>query len=249
MAVHLSMSDQVLEIVVDEPERRNPLSRDVVTGIRAGLDRVRREDIRCVILRSTGDRVFMAGADLSTLRHGAAELLEIDVFGLFEQIEKCDVPVIAVVQGMALGGGFEIAISCDLVLASHEAQFGLPETRLGLAPGIAMVRLHHEIGRHRTLELALTSRRLSAEEALNLGIVNQTVERGELNTAAMEMALEIASRAPLGVTATKRAVNRERGGDDWAHVRASMGALFLTRDLVEGLDAFEEKRSPEFTGR
>ena len=248
MPVMHQLSGFVLEIIVDEPERRNPLSPEVVDGIRRGLGRVRVDDIRAVVIRSTGSSVFIAGADLSTLRNGARELLAMNLFGLFEEIENCEVPVICAVQGKALGGGFEIAIVSDLVLASPDAEFGLPETTLGIAPGIAMVRLHREIGRHRTLELSFTNRRLSATEALELGIVNSIVDPDSLSDAAVELARSIAARAPLGVRATKRAVNRDLGGDDWAHVRASMEALFRTRDLTEGLDAFEERRSPMFLG-
>ncbi len=248
MPVTHHLADFVLEIVVDEPERRNPLSPEVVDGIRQGLARVRIDDIRAVVIRSSGTSVFIAGADLSTLRDGAKQLLAMNLFGLFEEIEKCDAPVICAVQGKALGGGFELAIVSDLVIASPDAEFGLPETTLGIAPGIAMVRLHHEIGRHRTFELAFTKRRLSAAEALDLGIVTSIVEADALRDTALDLARSIAARAPLGVRATKRAVNRDLGGDDWAHVRASMEALFRTRDLTEGLDAFEARRPPTFLG-
>lgn len=239
----------VLELIIDDEEHRNPLSAETVWGLRAGLGRVRTDDLRCVVVRSIGETVFCAGADLSTLRDGGRQVLEMDLFGLFAEVETCAAPVVVAVQGAALGGGFELALCADLVFAAPESEFGLPETTLGLAPGIAMVRLYREIGHHRAMELALTRRRLSATEAAALGLVNRVVERDALVAAALTVAADVASRAPLGVRATKRAMNRERGGDDWAHVRAAMEGLFRTADLAEGLDAFAQRRPPVFQGR
>lgn len=190
----------------------------------------------------------MSGADLDTVIDGAAELIRLDLFGMFEKLENVEVPVVCAVQGLALGGGFEFAICCDLVVAAEDSQFGLPETGIGLAPGIAMIRLHQEIGRHLTKELAFTSRRLSAPEAASLGLVNRVVPRDQLLKEARTLCAEIAQRAPVAVRVTKRAVNREWGGADWAFVREAMTDVFDTLDSKEGVRAFKERRQTRFTG-
>jgi len=242
--------DHVLDVLVNETERHNPFSAETIGGLIEAFEFARLSpDVRCVLIRTAGEKVFMSGADLDTVLDGGAEISRLDLFGMFEKLEKLDVPVVCAVQGPALGGGFEFAICCDLVVAAEEAEFGLPETGLGLAPGIAMIRLHQEIGRHLSKELAFTGRRLKAREAASLGLVNRVVSRDRLLKEARALCAEVAERAPVAIRVTKRAINREWGGADWAFVREAMDGIFLTRDCDEGVKAFKEHRRPSFKGQ
>lgn len=242
-------SDGILDVFVNEALRHNPFSAETIEGLREALEVARlSNDVRCVLVRTAGDKVFMSGADLDTMLNGAAELTRLDLFGMFEKLENLEAPVVCAVQGLALGGGFEFAVCCDLVVAAQEAQFGLPETALGLAPGIAMIRLYQEIGRHLTKELAFTGRRLSATEAASLGLVNRVVPRDQLLREARRLCAEVAERAPVAIRVTKRAVNREWGGPDWAFAREAMDGVFRTSDCKEGVRAFKERRRPSFKG-
>lgn len=239
----------VLEVRVNEAHRHNRFSEQTITGLRSAFEVARSTpEARCVLVVTEGDKVFMAGADLETVLNGGDEITRLDLFGLFEELEQLPIPVVCAVQGLALGGGFEFIICADLVVASEEAQFGLPETGIGLAPGIAMIRLHHEIGRHLAKELAFTPRRLSAQEAAALGLVNRVVPRDRVASEARAMAAAVAARAPIAVKVTKRGFNREWEGADWSFVRNSMSIVFHSSDCEEGVRAFKERRSPHFTG-
>ena len=236
-------------LTIDNPARANSLSPGVVRDLRQHLlDVAVDASVRVVVLGSVGP-TFSAGADLATFRDGRRELQDIDVFGLFELIERVERPVIASVCGPALGGGFELCLVADLVVAAESAVFGLPETTLGLAPGIALIRLPQLVGRHRAKEISLTDRRWTAAEGLELGFVNRVVPTDQLTAETARLAAEVAGRAPLAARLVKRAYNFGLGGPDWAFVREGMGRLFSSRDLVEGLDAFGDRRSPTFEGR
>jgi enoyl-CoA hydratase/carnithine racemase len=202
-----------------------------------------------VLVHTAGDAVFLAGADLDTLADRASELMRIGLFDLFEEMEALPVPVVTAVQGLALGGGFEFALCSDLVVAAEQAVFGLPETSLGLAPGIGMLRLGREIGTHLAKELAFTGRRISAQQALDLHLVNRVVPRSRLLLETRQLAREIADRAPIGVRITKEALNRPRTADDWTYLRSSMRQVFDSDDLQEGLTAFRQRRPAHFTGQ
>jgi enoyl-CoA hydratase/carnithine racemase len=248
-SVHRHDDGGVAWLEIDNAARANSLSPAVVGELRNHLLDVGNDpSVRCVVLASTGT-TFSAGADLDTLADGARRLQEIDVFGLFELIERVERPVIASVQGPALGGGFELCLVADLVVASEEATFGLPETLLGLAPGIALIRLPQIVGRHRAKELAVTGRRWTAAEGRDLGFVNRVVPPAALQDETRELAAEIAGRAPLAVRLVKRGFNHPMGGPDWAFVREGMGRLFESADLRAGLEAFQQRVEPTFEGR
>lgn len=236
-------------LTIRNESRSNALSAAVIEGITEGLLRADRSGARCVLITGSGDRAFCAGADLAEIREGRSTLDEPDLFGLFDLMERCRPIVIAVVQAMAVGGGFELALCADLVIAAEEARFSLPETSLGLAPGIALIRLHHFLGRHLAKELALTEKQLTAAELLDLGVINQVVPRSRLRSTAESIAAEVEHRAPLAAQLVKEGFNRELGGDDWAFVRERMATLWTSQDLREGLTAFREKREAEFHGR
>ena len=247
--VHRRDEGYVAWLIIDNVGRANALSSGVVRALRSHLlEAGRDEQVRCIVIASEGP-TFSAGADLATLDDGARELLELDVFGLFEQIERVERPVIASVQGAALGGGFELCVVADLVVAAEGATFGLPETSLGLAPGIALIRLPQLVGRHRAKEISLTARRWTAAEGLELGFVNRVVPAAELTLATRRLAEEVAGRAPLAVRLVKRGYNHPLGGPDWTLVREGMGRLFVSEDLGRGLTAFRGRNDPVFEGR
>jgi len=211
--------------------------------------------IRCVILTGAGEKAFVAGADIAAMAQldaaGARQFAERGG-RLAAQIEALPAPVIAAVNGFALGGGLELALACDFAIAATNARVGLPEVGLGVIPGFGGTqRLARRIGVGRARELIYTGDVIGADEAARLGIVNAVVEPGELMPRARAVAEKIASRAPLAVAAAKRAV---REGTDTALApalaleRELFASLFATADQKEGMRAFVDKRPPRFAG-
>jgi enoyl-CoA hydratase len=180
-------------------------------------------------------------------------LLERDPFAVVERIPGMRVPVIAAVRGFALGGGFELALACDLIVASEDAQLGLPELGLGVIPGAGGTqRLTRAIGRTRAMEVILTGRRIRADEAERLGLVTAVVPAADTVAHALELAARIAAAPPLAVTTAKAAVNASTRlplADGVRFERAAFAALFATQDQREGMAAFLEKRPAAWTGR
>jgi enoyl-CoA hydratase/carnithine racemase len=164
-------------------------------------------------------------------------------------LEKMDKPAIAAVNGYALGGGFEVALACDITIASENASFGLPEARLGIYPAFASLRLPGIMGAKRAKKLMLTGESVDAFEAEKLGLVNRVVPLPQLMEAAREEARKIIKLAPLGVAMTKAAVNRGFGGEDLAFTVEATSLLFGTEDHKEGFNSFMEKREPRFQGK
>ncbi len=235
---------------MNDPKRRNALSSDLRNGMRRCFDDFEtREDLRVMIITGTG-AAFCAGGDLADMPSNVkqAKVFLKDVLMWLSTPERLAKPVIAAVNGLALGGGLELAIACDMIVASEEAQFGVPEALVGLAPGFAIVRLHDRIGPALAKEMAFTGRRLSAHEALSYGLVNSVVAADNLLDAARTLATSVLAAAPLSVELVKSAMNRELGGADIAYAIDAMAHLFAAKDLVEGLDAFRTKRKPHFTG-
>jgi enoyl-CoA hydratase len=212
-------------------------------------------ELRAIILTATGDQAFCAGTDIAELAATANEnAREVSERGqaLCNQIENCGVPVIAAVNGVAAGGGCELVLACHLRLASVNAQFSLPETKLGVLPGYGGTqRLAREIGPARALEAMLTGRVINATEALQFGLVNQVVPADELLNAAEALAHEIAQLAPLAIRACLEAVTHGNELPLAAGLRLEselFAGLFATADVREGTRAFLEKRTPVFKG-
>ncbi len=243
-AVRVSEVGGTLVVTISRADRSNALSAEVVGGLHAALMSIH-SGVRCVLLNSEGERTFSAGADLSSLDDGGRAIMAMDLFGIFDRIERLDVPVVAAVQGHALGGGFELALCADLVLASEQAVFGLPETGLGLAPGIAMVRLQQHVGAHVAKELAMTGRRLSAAEAHALGLVNSVVQSDRLEREALDLCALLGQRSAEALRTVKRAFNRTLASD-WTYVREAMSGSLRSPDVAEGLDAYRQGRPPTF---
>jgi enoyl-CoA hydratase/carnithine racemase len=229
---------------------------DGATSVALGLaldDAAIDDDVWVVVLTGTGDRAFSAGMDLKAFMSGQSGEILSPEHG-FANIARRNFPkpIIAAVNGVALAGGCEIVLACDLVVAADHASFGLPEVTRGLvAAGGGLIRLHERIPYTIALELALTGESISAQRALELGLVNRVVPLGDLLPAAMELAEKICGNAPLAVRASKELVRRSVGVPEetaWElNTRLTM-PVFASKDAMEGATAFAEKRPPVWTG-
>lgn len=257
LMIVIESRDTLLLIRLDRPEKRNALSRRMLEELGEVFRRIAYErEVRAVILTGAGGQAFCAGTDIEELAaldvEGARSASERgqEVCGL---IENCGVPVIAAVNGVAAGGGCELALACHLRVAAANASFSLPETRLGVMPGYGGTqRLARVTGSGRAFEMMLANERLSAEEALQVGLVNRVVEPAQLLMEAEALAHEITSLAPLAIRACLEAVTR--GQDlplkEGLQLEAELfSRLFATADMREGTRAFLEKRKPIFQGK
>ncbi len=209
---------------------------------------------RAIVLTGSGDRAFAAGADIRELgRQTPVTLLVEDRFAVWERIAAVRKPVVAAVRGFALGGGCELALSSDLIVAGEDARFGQPEINLGVMPGAGGTqRLTRAIGRARAMDLILTGRTISAREAESMGLVSRVVPAEETVPAALALASAIAAQAPVAILAAKEAVRLAEElpmSAGLLHERRAFFALFATEDQTEGMAAFVEKRRPEWKGR
>ena len=255
--VELRSAGHVGVVTLDRPDALNAISSEVAdelagTFLQAAAD----PEIWVVVLRAAGERAFCVGADLKErgglddrgwLRNRAL------MRAMFESIRAAPQPTIASVFGYALGGGFELALSCDLIVAAEDAQFGLPEVRVGIVPGGGGTQLlARRVGPARAKELIFTGKRIQAEAALDLGVVTAVVPRGSLDSETMQLADDICRSSPVAVREAKRAVDRgtevpmEHGIEieDQAWRRA-----VASEDRVEGITAWGEKRGPKWKGR
>jgi len=230
----------------------NAISAAVRAGIREALEAaVASDDCRVLVITGDGGRFFAAGADVTEFAASGGEGV-VAGQSLTSAIEGCRVPVIAAVNGIAFGGGCEIALSCDLRVASSNARFGQPEINLGIIPGWGGTqRLPRLIGRTAAMELLLTGDPIDAQRALALGLVNAVVQPGELQDKVFELANRIASQAPLAIAAIKRAMYMGMDvpiGDALDAERSEFTRVFGTEDAREGVAAFLDKRPPTWQG-
>jgi enoyl-CoA hydratase len=247
--------DGVALVTIERPDVLNALSFDLLDALAdalAGLDAD--PTCRAIVLTGSGTRAFAAGADIRELAvQTPVSLLVEDRFAAWERIAATRKPVIAAVRGFALGGGCELAMSCDLIVAGDDAQFGQPEINLGVMPGAGGTqRLTRAIGRARAMDLVLTGRTISAGEAEAMGLVSRVVPADETLTAALDLARTIAAKAPIAVLAAKEAVRLAEElplSAGLRHERRAFFALFASDDQGEGMSAFVEKRRPEWKGR
>ena len=254
--VKIDKRDNVYILTINRPEALNALNEEVLTDLNEAIDIViGDETARAVIITGEG-RAFVAGADI-----GAQAVLDIEGgrkwgqngSALFRKIEKMDIPVIAAVNGFALGGGCELALACDLITASTKAKFGQPEVGLGIIPGFSGTqRLPRRIGIAKAKELIYTGRMIKAEEAEKIGLVNQVSEPETLISDALALAAEITKNAPLAVKYAKAAISRgmEVDIDNGIAVENELFAMcFGSEDQKEGMHAFLEKRQADFKNR
>jgi enoyl-CoA hydratase len=212
--------------------------------------------IRALVITGAGEKSFVAGADITqfdSIGPGAAIELAKRGQALFSRLERLSIPVIAAVNGFALGGGLELALACDFIYAAEGARFGLPECTLGIMPGYGgTVRLPRRVGPARAKEIALSGGMITAQEAFAMGLVNRVVPANELITKCLETCKTLSSRAPLALGAIKRSINEGMNmeTDDAGELEGQLfGELFATADKQEGVRAFMEKRKPSFKGK
>lgn len=255
--IHLERRASVAIVTLNRPEKLNALSRETIAALANAFSSFENDaELRAVILTGSGDRAFSAGTDLSELIHVSADqATTVAERGqqLCNQIEQLPVPVIAAVNGIAAGGGCELALACHLRIATPNAKFSLPETKLGIIPGYGGTqRLTRELGRARALELLLTSGKINAEDALRLGLINRIVDASQLLKLAEALAQEIAQLAPLAIRACLQVVVQGAElplAEGLALEARLFASLFATNDMREGTRAFLEKRRPVFKGQ
>ena len=254
--LQLRIQDQVAWIQIDRPTKLNALNRAVLEELHQVFSELRLDtSVRVIVLTGSGEKAFVAGADIAEFSEfGPAEGRALaqhgqdDVFTFIEQMNK---PVIAAINGFALGGGLELAMSCHLRIASSNAKMGLPETSLGVIPGYGGTqRLAQIIGKGRALELILTCQMLPADQALSFGLVTQVVPQEELLPAAAALAQKILKNSPFAIGQAIQAVNAayEEGLNGFEAEVNGFGTCFGSEDFKEGTQAFLEKRKANFTG-
>lgn len=249
--------DHVALVTFNRPTVMNAMSFQVLDELEKHVETMRNDSrIWVVIFTGAGNKAFSAGADLKERAACTPEQVKHYVFTirrLFEDIEQFSRPVISAVNGIALGGGTELALASDICLASETATFGLTETRLAVIPGAGGTqRLPRVVGRRKAKELIYTGRRINAAEALRIGLVNHVYPAEELLRAAFKLAEEICQSGPIAVQQAKYAINRGLETDLSTGLAIESNAYWLcipTEDRLEGLAAFKEKRQPVFKGR
>ena len=253
--LNIEKADKIAVLKLNRPKALNALNSATLKELDMAIDQINADKDVDVLVISGEGKAFVAGADITEMKELNAE--QGRVFGnlgqqVFRKIEKMEKPVIAAVNGFALGGGCELAICCDIRVASEKAKFGQPEVGLGIIPGFSGTqRLARLVGPAKAKELIYTAGIIKAEEAEKIGLVNKVVAPEELMNATMEMAKAIAKNAPKAVSYSKIAINRgmETDIETGIEIEANLfGLCFATKDQVEGMTAFVEKRKAEFIG-
>ena len=244
----------VAVIELNRPKELNALSRQVMLEIRDALRELDDDDNVRVIILTGGQKVFAAGADIKQMATATAiDMLNIDQFSTWDQIKKTRKPIIAAVSGFALGGGCELAMTCDMIIATETARFGQPEIKIGTMPGAGGTqRLTRAVGKVLAMELVLTGKFISAEEALSAGLVNRIVPVELMMDETLKLAREIAKQSPVAVKLAKEAVNNAFNStldEGLLSERKHFYLTFASEDQKEGMAAFVEKRTPDFKGR
>jgi len=255
--IQTQYSDHILTVTLSRPQAMNALTLELLDGLREILQELyQNDDTRGIILTGEGEKAFAAGADIkefSSLTPEDAFTLSQRGQQLFKLIEDCPKPVIAAINGFALGGGCELAMACHIRIASENAKFGLPEITLGIIPGYGGTqRLSQLVGRGKALELMLTAEMVSAQQAKTIGLVNHVAaNRDEMMSLANSIMRKIIFYSPVAIASIIKCVNSGYQYEDIGYKteRESFAACSATQDFKEGTTAFIQKRKPNFTGR
>lgn len=253
----LDVADRIATITINRPKSLNALNPATMREIKSALESIAaRDDVGAVLLTGAGEKAFVAGADISEMsRFTPLQALDFTLYGhgVLELIERLPQPVIGVINGFALGGGCELAMACDLLVAADTAKFGQPEVNLGIIPGYGGTqRLPRLVGRNVAKELVLTGDMITAQRAYEIGLVNRVVPAADLMKAAREIAAKILSKGPVAVRTAKMAMNRGLDLDlsnANAYEASVFAACFSSEDRAEGMKAFLEKRKASFKGQ
>lgn len=251
------LTEGILTITINRPEKMNALNKDVILDLSNTLDdAIANVEVKSIMLTGAGEKAFVAGADITEFTGlNAAEGSALGQRGqdmVFSKIENSPKPIIAAVNGFALGGGCELVMSCHFRIASDNAKFGQPEVNLGLIPGYGGTqRLTQLIGKSKAMELILTGDMIGAEEAKNLGLVNHVFPLADLLAETKKILHKINSKAPVAVAKSIRLINQAANGDEqgFNNEIVEFGACFETEDMKEGVSAFLEKRKANFKGK
>ena len=252
--ISAELTDKIYIIAINRPDKLNALNKTVIRELGEAIDEVYKNPlIRAAIITGSGSRAFAAGADIrgfAGLSKEEGKSLAKQGMDVFFKIENAPKPIVAAVNGFALGGGCELAMACHFRICSETAQFGQPEINLGLIPGYGGTqRLTRYIGKGPALEVILTGNAISATLALQYGLVNHITSPDELMNKTKSILLQIISKAPLAISKSIAAVNAADGNSDGYTLETRLfGECFATEDMKEGIAAFLEKRSPVFQG-
>jgi enoyl-CoA hydratase len=241
-------------ITLNRPQALNALNNQLMREVMDALDAFDKDNAVGAMVITGNEKAFAAGADIKEMADKTVEQMmtgdHVAVFGRIRTVQK---PVIAAVSGWALGGGCEVALSCDMIVASESAKFGQPEINIGVIPGAGGTqRLTRAVGKALAMEIILNDRKLTAQEAYQFGLVNRVFPVSDYLNEALKLAEEIASRAPLAVRAAKKMINNSYESsltDGLAEEKQAFYNLFSTEDQKEGMQAFVEKRKPEWKGK
>lgn len=248
----ISQENKVALITINRPQSLNALNKQTISELSQAFEELNaNKDVRVIILTGSGEKSFVAGADIKEFAdfgaEKAEELARNGQNSLFNKIENLSKPVIAAVNGFALGGGLELAMACHIRYASENAKLGLPEVTLGLIPGYGGTqRLPKLVGKGLANEMILSAKMISAQKAKEIGLVNEVFSLEELLPKAKELAEQIAKNSPLGIEKAIKAVNLSDTGQGFENEIKSFGELFDLEDKKEGVAAFLEKRKPQF---
>lgn len=248
----VQIENHICTITINRPEKMNALNKSVLDELHDAFDDVyNNDDIRSVIITGAGDKAFVAGADISEFINLIPDLapdLAKKGHMVFDKIESCPKPVVAAVNGFALGGGCELALACHFIYASENARFGQPEVNLGLIPGYGGTqRLTQVVGKGRSMEMLMTGKMISAKEAQQYGIVNEVTSPEELIGKVKETLLLIQTKAPLAIAKVIDCINNfDHGQQGYDYEIEMFEECFKTDDMREGTKAFLEKRKPVF---